>query len=162
MPWTQAHALVSEVNGGSYPNCSFGHSDWRLPNANEMLSLTHWGQDDPRAWLLTQGFTRIDQYWHWTSTTAVDSRYVVLSSVDGEVDWQEALDFVEGINAGTCADCAAGHDGWRLPNIVELRSRTSLAISTSHRRPSPSPTTIRSARAWTIMSSAADCQSSSS
>lgn len=224
--WTQAHGFVAGINSGIYPNCASGYADWRLPNANEMLSLNNSGEDDPAAWLLTQGFTGLDTFWNWTSTSAVDPRQVLtsgvggttssasrgsnytiaiavwpvrtastdrrelwqtnqtscydgngepidcagtgqdgetrsgvewpfvrfinnhdgtvrdaltglvwladadcmntqypgLSSVDGEVYWQEALDFVEGINAGTYPDCASGHEDWRLPNIVELRS----------------------------------------
>lgn len=46
MPWTQAHAFVSGVNGGSHLNRSFGHSDWRLPNANgDPIGCAGTGQD---------------------------------------------------------------------------------------------------------------------
>ncbi|MBW2223049.1 MAG: DUF1566 domain-containing protein [Deltaproteobacteria bacterium] len=48
--------------------------------------------------------------------------YPSLSSVDGEVYWQEAIDFVTGINDGTYSACASGRDDWRLPNRIELRS----------------------------------------
>jgi hypothetical protein len=41
---------------------------------------------------------------------------------DGEVTWQQALDFVAGINDGTYIDCGAGRTDWRVPNIRELHS----------------------------------------
>jgi hypothetical protein len=41
---------------------------------------------------------------------------------DGAVTWQDALDFVKGINDGTFPLCSADKTGWRLPNIRELHS----------------------------------------
>ena len=52
----------------------------------------------------------------------MNTYYPSLSSVDGEVYWQEAIDFVTGINDEIYSACAAGHDDWRLPNTTELRS----------------------------------------
>jgi hypothetical protein len=39
---------------------------------------------------------------------------------DGVVTWQQALDFVAGINDGTYTECGAGHTDWRLPTLDEL------------------------------------------
>ena len=41
---------------------------------------------------------------------------------DGNISWQQALDFIDGINNGTYPLCAAGHNDWRLPNRNEIYS----------------------------------------
>jgi len=41
---------------------------------------------------------------------------------DGRVTWQHALDFVNGINDGTFANCGAGQTDWHLPNRREMLS----------------------------------------
>ena len=41
---------------------------------------------------------------------------------DGKVPWQQALQFVAGINDGTYLNCRAGHTDWRLPNVREMQS----------------------------------------
>lgn len=46
---------------------------------------------------------------------------------DGYVSWQQTLDFVAGINAGTYSNCGGGQTDWRLPNINELHSLIDLS-----------------------------------
>jgi hypothetical protein len=41
---------------------------------------------------------------------------------NGEVNWQQALDFVNGINSGTYTECGAGYTDWHLPNMNELQT----------------------------------------
>ena len=50
------------------------------------------------------------------------TNYQVEFDNDGLVTWQQALDFVAGINIGTYPLCGAGKTDWRLPNIRELHS----------------------------------------
>jgi len=42
--------------------------------------------------------------------------------------WQQALDFVAGINDGTYYLCGAGHTDWRLPNVRALLSLADFGV----------------------------------
>jgi hypothetical protein len=47
-----------------------GHSDWRLPNVNELKSLVNADESNSAAWLNSQGFTKVQQdNDYWSSTT---------------------------------------------------------------------------------------------
>jgi uncharacterized repeat protein (TIGR01451 family) len=46
-----------------------GHTDWRLPNRGELRSLNNYGQADSAAWLNTQGFSNVQPYYYWSSTS---------------------------------------------------------------------------------------------
>jgi Protein of unknown function (DUF1566) len=67
--WPTALAYVAGMNSGV--NTNFGYTDWRLPNALEMLSLSHQGAYYTGTWLESQGFTNVGTYAssYWTSTT---------------------------------------------------------------------------------------------
>ena len=68
-----------------------GHSDWRLPNVNEIESLTNSDVADSKAWLTSQGFTNVQDYYHSSTTIAgsTDRQWVVGPNGDcaGCVDW---------------------------------------------------------------------------
>ena len=76
--WQHALDYIAKLNTESY----LGHTDWRLPNINELESLIHGeytstalcggaGCSDAVAWLNTQGFANVQAFAYWSSTTNV-------------------------------------------------------------------------------------------
>jgi len=63
--WDQALAFSNDLS-----RC--GHTDWRLPNRNELRSLVNYGQTEPAKWLNEQGFSRVLADDYWTSTAYED------------------------------------------------------------------------------------------
>jgi len=45
--WLNAMNFVAGLNNGTYPNCSGGQSDWRVPNVKELRSLLDYSQALP-------------------------------------------------------------------------------------------------------------------
>ncbi|MCX5903833.1 MAG: DUF1566 domain-containing protein [Proteobacteria bacterium] len=67
LTWQAALDYVAGMNAGTYEN--FGYTDWRLPNVNELKSLTDNSRYSPA---LPQGhpFTNVQlSWWYWSSTT---------------------------------------------------------------------------------------------
>ena len=50
-----------------------GHSDWRLPNINELESLANADETNTAAWLNAQGFTNVQSNLYWSSTAVAYS-----------------------------------------------------------------------------------------
>jgi hypothetical protein len=69
MSSANALAYISCLNTNAY----LGHTDWRMPNVNELASLVHRGQTDTAAWLNTQGFTNVQIGWYRSSTTTASN-----------------------------------------------------------------------------------------
>ena len=65
MSWQGALDYAACLNANSY----LGHSDWRLPNVNELLSLVNYGEQNPASWLDSQGFANTQPLAYWSSTT---------------------------------------------------------------------------------------------
>ncbi|KJU84205.1 membrane protein containing DUF1566 [Candidatus Magnetobacterium bavaricum] len=62
--WKGALDYVACLNTAKY----LGHSNWRLPNVNELASLVNAGASSA-SWLNTQGFTNVQANYYWSSTT---------------------------------------------------------------------------------------------
>lgn len=81
--WQDALNYVAALNSGA-GLC--GYTDWRLPNVNELESLSHAGQANPAAWLNTQGFLNVQEKDYWSSTSytsAPTSAWVVYMGTGG-------------------------------------------------------------------------------
>lgn len=58
--WQEALAYANSLNIGSG---YLGHTDWRLPNRNEMESLINKGEAVNGTWLTGQGFSDVQGYY---------------------------------------------------------------------------------------------------
>jgi len=63
--WQEALDYVACLNANNY----LLHSDWRLPNVNEMESVVHSGQSHPDTWLIAQGFSNVQANSYVSSST---------------------------------------------------------------------------------------------
>ncbi|MBF0317830.1 MAG: DUF1566 domain-containing protein, partial [Nitrospirae bacterium] len=64
--WQEALDYVASMNSGAG---TYGHTDWRLPNINELESLINAGQANQVTWLNSQGFTNVQSFIYWSSTS---------------------------------------------------------------------------------------------
>ncbi len=63
--WQGALNYVACLNTNNY----LGHSDWRLPNVNELESIVNDGQSNVATWLNGQGFSNVQWNYYWSSTS---------------------------------------------------------------------------------------------
>jgi hypothetical protein len=63
--WQEALDYVACLNANAY----LAHTDWRLPNVNELRSLLNNLSTSVSVWLAAQGFTSVQGTSYWTSTT---------------------------------------------------------------------------------------------
>jgi len=66
--WQEGLDYIVCLNGNNY----LGHTDWRLPNINELASLVNAGQSNLATWLIGQGFSNVQSYIYWSSTTSAN------------------------------------------------------------------------------------------
>ncbi len=74
--WQHALDFVAGINAGLYPDCGAGHTDWRLPNLWELLSLVNFNYRLPALsnayghahWSENNAFAHVDNRPYWTST----------------------------------------------------------------------------------------------
>lgn len=70
-----------------------GHSDWRLPNVNELNSLIQASEPDNGHWLMLQGFTDVQLYHYWSSTSTTDPGQAWIVNMYGHVENRASVDF---------------------------------------------------------------------
>ncbi|MBF0538912.1 MAG: DUF1566 domain-containing protein [Nitrospirae bacterium] len=100
MNWQGALDYVACLNTANY----LGHTDWRLPNINELESLVNYGQANPSTWLNSQGFTNVRSTYYWSSTTlAVNTSYarnVIMGDGGVSYDYESGSHYVWPVRSG--------------------------------------------------------------
>ncbi|MGD0279735.1 MAG: DUF1566 domain-containing protein [Smithella sp.] len=100
MAWQDGLNYVSCLNTYNY----LGHSDWRLPNRNELRSLVNYEKADTYSWLNTQGFSNVQSGWYWSSTTDANltssAWYVDMDAGDVGDDVESDFYYVWPVRAG--------------------------------------------------------------
>ncbi|MCX7771000.1 MAG: DUF1566 domain-containing protein, partial [Proteobacteria bacterium] len=68
--WSNAINYANNLRDG-YCGLTDGSQagEWRLPNINEISSLINTGMTNSASWLNSQGFTNVNSFGYWTSTT---------------------------------------------------------------------------------------------
>jgi hypothetical protein len=69
--WQGALDYVKNLNSGTG---YLGHTDWRLPNINELESLINKGVNNNATWLNGQGFSNVPANYYWSSNTNANNR----------------------------------------------------------------------------------------
>jgi len=70
--WGKALQFINGINDGEFSKCGAGHTDWHLPNVNEIRSLSHSNATNLVSWLRAQGFNNVQSGYYTLSTTYTD------------------------------------------------------------------------------------------
>jgi len=131
-----------------------GHTDWRLPNVKELESLINADVPNTVTWLNTQGFTNVQVYDYWSSSTyAYDTYYAWVADMwTGTMDYNDRgsrSNYVWPVRAGQSGTIelpktgqttsyATGDDGdlkrgvaWPNPRVIDSGNGTGTDNLTS-------------------------------
>jgi hypothetical protein len=90
--WQHALDFVAGMNNGTFPDCSHGYNDWRLPNRKEFFSLISFSTAYPNLPLPPgHPFTNVGINSFWSSTTqpSTPAKAIFVSMTDGKM-WEVA------------------------------------------------------------------------
>jgi hypothetical protein len=90
--WQVALDYVQCLNTNIY----LGYNDWRLPNLNELASLTNKGLANSATWLIVQGFTNVmsdNNYWS-SSSYAPSANYAWFVNLVNGGEYNSAKTYV--------------------------------------------------------------------
>jgi hypothetical protein len=152
--WTTALSDVAQLNtngtmnGNSCGDTSNGGShqtDWRLPNVNELESLIHAGQSNTATWLNGQGFSNVQAYWYWSSTTVAGSTgyaWLILMS-NGRVgyDYKSVVRYVWPVRAGS-GGSFGNSEIWKTGQTTSYAAGDDGALQKGVAWPSPNRFTV--------------------
>ncbi|MBI4689003.1 MAG: DUF1566 domain-containing protein [Nitrospirae bacterium] len=111
--WTAAIDYVACLNTNNY----LGHTDWRLPNINELESLVNAEQSNSATWLYSQGFNNVQSFYYWSSSTyADDTGYAWYVYMDYAYDTSyNLLDYdYFAFTVTSSTSKSGGHNDWEV------------------------------------------------
>ena len=94
--------------GVAWPEPRFTNPDGSIPVSGDVVV------DQLTGLMLLRDANCLATHYSWADIDNVHG--------DGSISWQNALNFIYGIDNGSYPDCGGGYGDWHLPNFKELRS----------------------------------------